>query len=303
MNITNYPNGVSSFGNILYGSAQQVDSSGRTYYCDGNSGGDGNDGLSWATAKKTLASVFALSNTDIARSDQKHWARRNTIFIAGDKFVENLTIYPTKADVIGVGSNDAEYGASIQGTHVPDNAAFGTRFIGVNFTVPSAGGDMHTITSSGGAGIGFFNCVFDAHQSTKATGAILATVSHSLRIENCVFKGGFSDAVIELGAGIGNGTIIKNNIIHGANIGIDVNSSFTTADWASYIIGNKFRTTLACINDASSKFQIIDNRGVTLAAKGSSFAGAIVGDVDLSLGNRFTATDANNVHWPAVGTF
>ena len=80
--ITNFPNGISSFGVPLIGGAKLADMSGTIYFVDGNAGNDGNDGLSWDYPKKTLLHTFSVSHTDIARGSDR-WARRNTIFIAG----------------------------------------------------------------------------------------------------------------------------------------------------------------------------------------------------------------------------
>lgn len=285
------------------------DSNGLTYYADGNAGSNGYDGLSWWTEagtlkgpKATLAAAITASNLTIATHPLlagAGWAARNEIHIKGDMLVEDLTILPNKCDIIGEGSHDANPMATIQGNHaIGATAAAGCRFINVRFTVPSAGGDIITLPTTT-SGIAFIDCVFNAHQSTKAGGAIIATASLSLKVKNCRFIGEYSDAVIELGAGAMDDCIIEGNTIEGVNKGIEVNASLTMAQWQGYIRNNTFFTTLACIDDASSKFAIIGNRGVTLAAKGASFAGAVVGNVDQSLENVFTASDSQNSDWPA----
>lgn len=299
MGLTAFPNGISSFGIPIYGNGSQ-DISGSTYFVDGNSGLDSNDGSSWEKAFKTLAKAFAISHADIARGSDR-WARRNTIFAAGDAFTEDLVVLPQKTDVIGVGSYDGFQKAGLIGNHVPANTAYGCRFINFQFRGDSAGGDMFTIPA-GNSGLGFYGCDFHADGGTAATGAIIATAVRFLTVEGCHFNGAFSDAVIEFAAGNGGWTMIRNNIIEGGNMGIDVNASFTSTAENSYIIGNVFKTTLACINDASGVFHIVDNRGITAANKGSALAGAVVGTVDLSAGNLFTCADANNVVWPAYGT-
>jgi hypothetical protein len=47
---------------------------------------------------------------------------------------------------------------------------------------------------------------------------------------------------------------------------------------------------------------IINNNAVTLQAKGSAGAGALVGDEFLSSGNKINASDLANANWPALGT-
>lgn len=299
MSFTDYPHGITSFGIPIYGDGGR-DISGSTYFVDGNSGSDSNDGSSWETAYKTLAKAFAISHADIARGSDR-WARRNTIYIAGDAFTEDLVILPQKTDVIGVGSYDGFMKAGIIGNHVPVNTAYGCRFFNVQFRGDSSGGDIFTLVA-GNSGLGFYGCDFHADGGTAATGAILGTAVRFLTIDGCHFNGAFSDAVIELAAGNGGWTIIRNNIIEGANQGIDVKTGFTSSAEKSYIINNIFKTTLACINDTDGVFHIIGNRGITLAAKGLSLAGAVVGAVALSLDNRFGTSDANNVIWPANGS-
>ena len=300
MGLTNFPNGITSFGIPIYGDSGHLDASGTTYFVDGNSGADGNNGLSWETAKKTLANAFAASHADIARGSDR-WARRNTIFIAGDSFEEDLVILPQKTDVIGVGSHNSLKGAMVTGNHVPVNTTMGTRFINVNFMGDASGGDIFTLATSNG-GTEFWGCRFNATSTAAATGAIVSTAVSFLRIENCLFEGAFSDAAIELGAGASRATIIKDNIIGGANMGIDVSSTLTSTPESSYIIGNVFKTTLACINDASSKFHIIDNRGITAANQGVALAGAVVGSTHLAAGNLFSCGDQDNIVWPANGS-
>lgn len=299
MSITPFPHGISSFGIPIYGNGSQ-DISGSTYFVDGNSGLDSNDGSSWENAFKTLAKAFAISHADIARGSDR-WARRNTIYAAGDAFTEDLVVLPQKTDVIGVGSYDGFQKAGIIGNHVPVNTAYGCRLINFQFRGDSSGGDMFTLVA-GNSGLGFYGCDFHADGGTAATGAILGTAVRFLTVEGCHFNGAFSDAVIELAAGNGGWTIIRNNIIEGANQGIDVKTGFTSSAENSYIIGNVFKTTLACINDTDGVFHLIDNRGITAANKGASLAGAVVGNTDLSAGNLFTCADANNVVWPAYGT-
>lgn len=283
---------------ILLGSGQK---SGRVvYYVNGNRGSDDGTGLTWATAKKTLAAAVTLSNANIAL-DLGGWAARNVILCKGDTLLEDLTVLPSKCDVIGVGSHNANPMCTIEGVQTIGAGAYmGTRFINMRFFIKAAGGDLFTVPTTT-SGLAFHRCVFDAHNTVKAGGAIIATASMGLKIMSCRFIGEYSDAVIELGAGQMDDCVIEGNTIEGVNKGIEVNSSLAMTQWQGFIKNNTFFTTLACIDDASSKFAIIGNRGVTLAAKGSSLAGAVVGNIALSLDNRFSCSDENNVEWPALG--
>jgi len=64
MSITNFPNGVSSFGMQL--PAGDIPATkGRYIFCDYGSGSDGNDGLSPQTAVKTIAQAYSMATTNM----------------------------------------------------------------------------------------------------------------------------------------------------------------------------------------------------------------------------------------------
>ncbi len=275
------------------------------FYVNGNMANDLGDGLSWPNAKQLFASAVTLSNAEIAKNrvagGAVFWAARNRIHCKGDTLAEDITVLPNKCDVIGYGSHDSNPMCTLEGDHTIGAAAYiGTRFINMRFLHKNAAGDIFTVPTTTG-GLAFIGCVFDAHQATKAGGALVITASHMFKVLGCRFIGAYSDAVIELGAGAIADCIIADNIIEGADKGIEVNASFTMGQWQGYILRNTFHTTLACIDDNSSLFVINDNRGVTLAAKGSNLAGAVDGEENLAMGNRFTTSDATNVLWPAEG--
>lgn len=64
MSLTNYPNGVSSFGIPITGSIPMIlgaSGVGNIYFVDATNGSDGNDGLSAERAMKTLAVAYAAA--------------------------------------------------------------------------------------------------------------------------------------------------------------------------------------------------------------------------------------------------
>lgn len=289
MGLTNFPNGISSFGLGVYGSGLQ-DNSGRTWFVDGNSGNDSNDGFTWETARKTLASAFASSHADIAGTgDQgvnKHFARRNTVFIAGDFFVEDLVAFPQKTDVIGVGSADGRKGAGIIGNHAPVNAGLGTRWFNVNFQAGSAA-DLITLTSACLAQE-FHGCSF-LSGGTVPTGGIKATASNFLKVVDCMFEGSFSNEYIEIAAGAMDGLLIKDCVMTGgADNGIMFTGTGTiTANRRGNIIGNFIECADICIdvNDPSVT-NVIDNYMISGEASGSS---SFVIDLTWACNNRLTS--------------
>jgi len=273
---------------------------GNTFYVDGNLGSDTNTGKSWEDAFKTLSVALAASHADIA-SGAFGWTARNRIYLKDDEVTENLVKLADKTDVIGVGSYDRNLGARIKGNHAPVGAYMGTRFINCHFLVPDAGGDIFTLPTTV-SGISFLGCCFDGVNTAGATGAIITTSVESLEVQRCKFVGAFSDAVIEIGGTENNGLLIADNTIMGANDGVELKSTVTATVRPMFITGNRINTTTICINDASGKAYIEDNRCITANAKGAAGAGAIVGGAKMMLQNYISTSDVANAIVPANGS-
>ena len=280
---------------------------GEVYFVDTNAGSDAASGGSWSTAFASLSVALAASHANIAASS-KGWAARNRIYFKGDITAtadgEDLTAFAQKTDVIGVGSTDWKAKPQLVGNHVVGSTVsyMGCRFINIMFKGPVAeGGDIFTIT--GQHGIEFIGCEFMGDSTIAATAAIVATACVGLKIDGCEFKGAFSDAVIEIGAGQADDLRIKNNFIQGADMGIDISGSATYAANKNGIIeGNVISSTLACINDALATTFVLKNNLRTAAAKGTAMAGCIVCGITYAQDNRCTTSNANNVVYPAEGT-
>jgi len=273
---------------------------GSVYFVDNNYGSNSNNGTSWDEAFKTLAYAIAVSNVDIA-SGASRWARRNIIYFTGDTETTTLVAFPNKCDVIGVGSYDANKMPGITGNHAPVLAAsVGTRFINIWFKAPAVASPIITLTSAT-SGCEFWGCMFDGVVGTVTTG-ITATASPNLKVNNCKFIGGFATADISLATGAMIDVEIRNNNMHGsAGQGILINSG-TTVAYGGLIKDNFISSTGVCINDASSKFHIVNNRVITLGVKGAAGAGGIVGGAYMMLDNRYSASDLANAVVPAQGT-
>ena len=275
--------------------------SGTTYFVDNNFGLDTNAGTSWGAPFKTLAKGLAVSHANIAASSAG-WASRNTIYYKADAETANLVLLADKTDVVGVGCYDYRSQiAGIIGNHVPVGAFMGTRFFNVDFRSPAAGGDIWTVPTTV-SGLSFIGCEFDGNSTTPATGALVITTSERLSIQACRFYGPYSDAVIELAGTEFNSLLITDNIIQGSNQGIDVKSTVTTSVRSGYILRNTINTTTECINEASGKIYVNDNRCITAAAKGSAGAGAIVAGAYMMVGNKISASNVANADVPALGT-
>jgi hypothetical protein len=294
-------------GVVYSGGAPVPQNAGDIFYVDVNAGVDTNDGLTWATAFKKLSVAMAASHASIA-AGASGWAARNIIYFKGDITEtddgEDLTKLAQKTDVIGVGSTDWKSKPQIVGKHViPSTTSYmGCRFINVMFkgTVLS-GGDIFTLTSQ--HGIEFIGCEFMGDTTTAGTAAVMATACVGLKFDECNFKGGYTDAVIELGAGQADDFVVRNCFIQGANMGIDIPDTVTYAAGKNGLIENNIiKTTLACINDALGTTFIRRNNLFTAAAKGVDMAGAIVCGLAYAQDNRCTTSDVNNVVYPAQGS-
>jgi len=287
--------GVQAMGSLLWGAK-------TVYFVDGNYGNDGKTGTGgWDNAMKTMTVALAASHADIA-SGAEGWAAKNVILCKGDTFTEDLDLIAQKTVCVGVGSHD-RYQCGVVGNHTPiTNSPHSSQFIGFHFMGDSSGGDIWTL-STVNAGLQFHNNFFDSSSTTAATAAIVG-IADSLKITGNTFMGAFSDAVIEISAGMARGLLIKDNFIEGANQGIHINSSVTDESGGNQrsilIQGNTIRTAGECIYDSSDIAMIIGNMCVTAQAEGTTGAGGIVGEENLSMDNKLSCSDGANFDWPAV---
>jgi len=169
----------------------------------------------------------------------------------------------------------------------------------MELAAPSTGGDIWTIPTTI-SGLGFLGCAFDGYGTTKASGAIIATASNQLTIVGCRFKGDFSDAVIEIGAGASNDLWIVGNTIQGANVGVEIDIAATFANLGAWIKYNDISVTTLCIDDNSSKVNIVGNNCVSLhACTDAACSGAMDANVALSVNNYVTTSDSS-APWPVA---
>lgn len=278
-----------------------VDISGKQYFVAGNYGSDGNTGLSWDDAFKTVAAAITASNANIAASS-RGWAARNTIFISGDYFDEDLVAFPAKCDVIGVGSYDANLMPGLYGNHAPVNTSdYGSRWFNVMFTSGAVASPLITLTNAA-SGPAFVKCKFRANAAT--TTGITATAVPGLQVLNCDFDGAFATAYISVAAGEAGGLrIVGNTMVDAAAVGILVNSA-TTASWAAVIKDNFIQAATITIDDNSDLMYVINNELISLAA------GATVGTManemqcDLNVfrasGNRLACSNVCGIVVPPV---
>jgi hypothetical protein len=231
----------------------------QDYYVDGNVSATGSGTLD--SPYSTLAEAIAASDTSIALTANRWWARRNRIFFAADVSTENLVKFPTKCDVVGMGSYDGNTQPGLYGRHLPVGEAYGTRWFNVHFKALAHASPVVTLTSAA-SGVKFIGCTFDGTLGTMTSG-ILATASPFLHVVDCDFVGVFVTSYITFGAGeAGRTRIIGNRMLGTAAKGI-VAPGTTTASWMPLIQDNTIMATGKPIEDAASVFFVVNNRLMT----------------------------------------
>ena len=266
---------------------------GREFFVSNNFGVDTNDGSSWDKAFKTLAAAVTANNADIA-ADKYGWDSRNRIYLTSGPTTEDLVAFPTKCDVIGVGSYDANDKPGITGHHAPVNSGnYGTRFINVWFKAVATASPIITLASTT-SGCQFIGCTFDGSAGTVTLG-IQATASPFLKVIDCDFFGGFATGYMKFGAGESAGTLVEGCRMAGSSGYGVLNLSTTTSSYPSYFKNNIITvvTTGICIDDDADLWFTVGNRGAN-AATLNNYAGR-TGICDLNedkaIDNIFTGAD------------
>jgi len=263
---------------------------GEVYFVENNAGSDGNDGLSWDKAKKTLAAAITVSNANIA-AGSSGWAARNTIFVKGDAVCEDLTVFPAKCDVIGAGSCDAINKTRIIGQHseTGDGVIQSTGWYNIEFRNDSAAA-IFTVTTY--SGLYFGDCIFTA--DADSVNAILTAGScDNFTIENCWFRNDedgndpFATAAISLVGPVYN-VLIKNNFIQG-DIGINIDNAVAYNVW---IDNNTIVATTIIVDDESQLAVITNNCLISAAANTAN--DQMDYNVALAAGNVCTGGNSTN---------
>ncbi len=258
------------------------------YFVDGNVSATGSGTID--SPFSTLAEAIAASDANIALAANRWWARRNRIFVMGDTLTEDLVKFPTKCDVIGLGSYDANDKPGLYGHHAPVGEAYGTRFFNIHFRGKAHASPIITLTNAAG-GIKVIGCTFDGTLGTMTSG-ILATACPFLEVLDCDFVGTFATSYITFGAGeAGRARIIGNRMLGTGAKGV-VAPATTTASWAPLIQSNTIKATGQPIDDDSDLFHVVDNRLITAIDIGTTTDGY---DFNLALACGNILTGLNGV--------
>jgi hypothetical protein len=227
---------------------------GNVFYVENNAGKDTNDGLSMDSAFKTLSKALVVA--EAANGTRNMWAKRTTIFCAGDAIEDVPTAWCEKCDIVGIGQCDGFTNTRLTGAQVL-TAITGLRFFNIDFY--NTAGVVLTVPT-GASAIGLYGCRVLAGATT--TTGILATATTDLTIAWTDFLGSwnnnFSTAAISLATGNAPRTIIKfNQIENGGGPGILVNSGRTGA--GSFIRDNVIYSSTITIDENSDSFYCLRN--------------------------------------------
>jgi len=258
------------------------------YFVDGNVSTTGSGTID--SPYKTIAEAIAASDISIALTANRWWARRNRIFVMGDTLTETLVKFPTKCDVIGLGSYDANTQPGIVGHHAPVGESYGTRFFNIKFNGVATATPVFTLTSET-SGLQLQSCTLDGNAGTMTIG-VQATASPFLVINDCDFVGTFVTSYLTFGTGQAGRTRITNNRMLGTAAKGIVAGSGMTSSWTPLIDGNIVHATGLTIDDDADKFSCVNNRLITSANIATTTAGY---DFNLALACGNILTGLNGV--------
>lgn len=263
------------------------------YFVDGNVSTTGEGTID--SPFSTLAEAIAASNISIALTANRWWARRNRIFCMGDVLDESLTQLPTKCDVIGLGSYNANTKCGLSGRHSSAAEAYGTRWFNMHFLADAYAAAIFTLAGANNvAGQEFYSCAFDATLGTVTSG-ILSTAAHSLKVIGCEFFGPFATSFISFGTGEAGNAVIKGNDMSGSlGVGVALGVG-TTASWKMLLKDNFIQCAGLWVDDDADILYVVNNRAITavdcatytagfdmnlLRASGNIQTGSNAGDCD-----------------------
>lgn len=196
--LTNFPNGITSFGNIVTG-VNVPATFGDIYFVDADNGSDNNDGLSLGKALKTIAAAYALVTTNnndvIALSANGNHA-----------LTAMLTVAKNRVHFIGLGIGNRKYGlrtkislgvtTAATDIAVMKNTGIGNTFANIKFANDNTKAESLAVVAEGGEYASYSNC--ELYRSTLLNGATsceLLLNGDSPEFFNCTF-GSLADPVV-----------------------------------------------------------------------------------------------------------
>ena len=255
MPITNFPNGLTSFGIPLFGSARFSNPWSTHYFVDGDEGSDGNNGKSPQKAFATIQkAVTAATGGDVIYIRPKTY----TMGTGFARYEEDVDITNT---CTGSGVTEDNAGISIigvtpRGGHASDfmgprwkhatdtclhTTAAATHIENIGFFCEGATygvrfqSDGATYTKSGGQGSSMYNC------AVKGEGGVFANSSDSLQIINSQFQAKYDGTVSAIIMTLDGTNVIRRPVIKGCHF---IGGNGTSMDAAPIIITGKVQDGL-----------------------------------------------------------
>lgn len=294
--LTNYPNGLSSFGIPLTGSIPMVlgaSGSGKIYFVDATNGVDGNSGLSTDQALKTVAAAYALatSGDTIALSTS-----------ATHSLTTGLAVTKSRINFIGLDfqGREVQQGAKIQvggaiaSAYVIKDTGVRNSFVNIKFIQGSTDSSALTVFQGGGEGTLFQNCsfVFGVVNNLGGTTAheFLAGTD-SATFLGCTFG---EDTLLTSGARSVfhidqvNGFEFKSNILENCNF--IISSSSSTATFVRLdAVGDILFTNI--FKNATFAASVDSAGGAAIAEASQTGTGTVKGTLLYSFPVAFNVTD------------
>ena len=187
--LTNYPNGLTSFGVPLIGNGLPLRINSTYYFVDGTNGSDGNSGTEPALAFATIAKAITVVNAKIDWSATR-WATTDIIVIAPGVYAENLTSLPYGAVLYGCGydNRDAQNGVKIKpasGAPVDVDSVINTEFYNIGFETADTTAGHRVFDATIINNCTFVNCRFEGPAETATAVGVYTSDATRSKWINC----------------------------------------------------------------------------------------------------------------------
>lgn len=296
MGLTNFPNGITSFGVPIFGGGQDI--SGKTFFVDANRANSGGDGESWDTAYKTIAVGLAASHAQISKSSNRAWAKRNTVYYCGDAISETLVLAAEKTDLIGVGT-DINSLPKITGNFTIGTARSGFRIINMGF-IPTTTAPVITFPS-GMHGWELHGVHLFKVEGVTNSAMLLSTDCRDFRLKDSYIYPDAGGAMSTIGFNVaGTAAGMGRAIIDGCFIcGTE---GFNVVDTSAYFEGalaknTIFKATNLAVDENSDSMLFVDCRFLTAAAAADANG---TGIVDIQAINMLACEAGSSDSWGPI---
>lgn len=190
--LTNYPNGVSSFGVPVAGSIPVVlgvSGIGKIYFVDATNGSDGNTGLSPAQAVRTVAKAYAYAASGDTIALSTSATHTLTAVLNHTKSRINWIGLDFSGRQVQQGAK-IQLGGAIDAAYVIKNTGVRNSFVNIKFIMASTHANALTVMQEGGEGTLWQNCSFVfgvADNLDETTSHEVVAGSDSATYLNCTF--------------------------------------------------------------------------------------------------------------------